>query len=81
MIDAWHHVIVIWNGVDRILYIDGAEAARSTGTWMYSARPVGVGGDKDFGNLNLPYSGDMDDVRFYNRPLSTIEAALLFALR
>jgi Concanavalin A-like lectin/glucanases superfamily len=81
IIGAWHHVIVTWDGVDRILYIDGAEAARGTGAWMYSARPVGIGGDKDFGNLNLPYSGDMDDVRFYNRPLSTIEAALLFALR
>lgn len=81
IIDAWHHVIVTWDGVDRILYIDGAEAARGTGAWMYSARPVGIGGDKDFGNLNLPYSGDMDDVRFYNRPLSVVEAALLFALR
>ena len=59
----------------------GAEAARGTGTWMYSARPVGIGGDKDLGNLYLPYAGDMDDVRFYNRPLSTVEAALLFALR
>ena len=77
----WHHIIVTWNGVERILYIDGAEAARGTGAWMYSARPVGIGGDKDLGNLYLPYAGNMDDVRFYNRPLSTLEAALLFALR
>ncbi len=81
IIDAWHHVIVTWDGVDRILYVDGTEAARGNGAWMYSARPVGIGGDKDFGNLNLPYAGNMDDVRFYNRPLSTLEAALLFALR
>jgi hypothetical protein len=81
IIEAWHHVIVTWDGVVRILYIDGAEVARGNGAWMYSARPVGIGGDKDFGNLNLPYAGDMDDVRFYNRPLSTVEAALLFALR
>ena len=81
IIDAWHHVIVTWNGVDRLLYIDGAEVARGTGAWMYSAHPVGIGADRDFGNINLPYTGDMDDVRFYIRPLSTVEAALLFALR
>lgn len=81
IIEAWHHVTLTWNGIDRILYIDGAEAARGSGDWMYATRSVGIGGDRDFGALNLPYVGDMDELRFYNRALSVAEVALLFTLQ
>jgi predicted small lipoprotein YifL len=78
---AWHLVTMTWDGTERVLYIDGTERIRGNATWVFGNRPLGIGADLDFGNVNLPYRGAMDDLRIYDRALKATEVALLFTLR
>ncbi len=65
--EAWHRVGFVWDGSNRILYVDGVEVAKDTQTSLANA----------FGGLYLCvgstlapgsyWSGLIDDVRIYNR--------------
>jgi hypothetical protein len=63
---AWHHIGVVWNGSERILYADDVEAARDaqpslagTAGGLY----IGAGRNLELGSF---FSGRIDDVRIYN---------------
>jgi hypothetical protein len=64
----WHHVGLVWNGTERILYVDGLEAARD----LLSKNPkssdeglnIGAGKDCELGSF---WSGLIDDVRIYDQ--------------
>ncbi len=63
----WHHVGIAWDGSDRILYVDGVEVARDTHTGLGSSEGalyIGTGKDMALGTF---FSGQIDDVRIYNR--------------
>ncbi len=74
----WHHVVLVWNGSRRSLYVDGQEVisdasdfnALSTTGGMY----LGAGKNLDAGTF---FSGIIDDVRIYNVALSTEKIAAL----
>jgi Tol biopolymer transport system component len=61
----WHRIALVWDGADRILYVDGKEVARdpqpditvSDGKFI-----IGAGSKTGTG-----WSGLIDDVRIYNR--------------
>jgi hypothetical protein len=64
---AWHRVGFVWDGANRILYVEGVEAAKGP----QSALPDSTGG-LYFGAGSTPvpgtlWSGLIDDVRVYNR--------------
>lgn len=65
----WHHLAVTYNGVTVIVYVDGQEVARgaktlnTTGTGLLISKKVGVNGEY--------ITGDVDDVRIYDRALTT----------
>lgn len=65
--DAWHHVGLVWDGSNRILYVDDIEAAKDTQANL----PSSVGGLYLGAGANLAsgsfWKGLIDDVRFYNR--------------
>ena len=63
----WHRVGFVWDGSDRILYVDDVEVARDTVDNLEQAKDslnIGVGADLHPGTL---WSGLIDDVRIYNR--------------
>ncbi|MHC4463891.1 MAG: LamG domain-containing protein, partial [Planctomycetota bacterium] len=63
----WHRVGFVWDGADRILYVDDTEVARDVQTGLEGSRGslyIGVG--NTFGSSSF-FSGLVDDVRIYNR--------------
>ena len=66
--DNWHHVGLVWNGSERILFVDGLEAARD----LLSKDPksseeglnIGAGSEYELGSF---WSGLIDDVRIYDQ--------------
>ena len=63
----WHRVGLVWDGTNRLLYVDDMEVARDTqpslpgsSTGLY----IGVGNKLSKGSF---WSGLIDDVRIYNR--------------
>ncbi|MGE5296234.1 MAG: LamG-like jellyroll fold domain-containing protein, partial [Solirubrobacterales bacterium] len=67
--DVWHQVGVVWDGSNRILYVDGVEIARDK-----QANLAGSAGGLHLGagaalELGAFWSGPIDNVRIYNRPV------------
>ncbi|MEU0877168.1 glycoside hydrolase family 2 TIM barrel-domain containing protein [Lentzea sp. NPDC005914] len=76
----WHRVSGTYDGVAVRLYIDGAEVGTLpfTGAIDYSAADVNIGRDfemswNDPSTVGRLASGDVDDVRIYDRALSAAE--------
>jgi len=66
---AWHRVGFVWDGTNRILYVDDVEVARDTQTTLVGTRAglqVGAGSTLAPGTF---WSGLIDDVRVYDRPV------------
>jgi sialidase-1 len=73
----WHRVGIVLDGFNRILYVDGVEAARDTQIGLESSEGglyFGAGKNLEPGSF---FSGLIDDVRIYDRALSTEEIAAL----
>lgn len=73
---AWHHVAAVYDGTDKILYVDGVEVDRVTnphsgaGLGSSSTRYgfIGDGSEAstfDAGRNNLYYDGQLDNIRLY----------------
>jgi len=63
----WHHVGFVWDGSDRILYVDEVEVARDTQVGLEGSAGdlyIGAGTNLEPGSF---FSGLIDDVRIYNR--------------
>jgi hypothetical protein len=68
--DKWHHVALVYDGTDKIVYIDGVEDARvaSTGQINASTYDLYIGANSQQAGRFL--KGLVDDVRIYSRALS-----------
>jgi hypothetical protein len=73
----WHHIVAVYDGVDKIIYVDGVEAARKnnphsgvglgTGTTRFGI--VGDGSEAagfNGGRNNRYYDGWVDELRIWN---------------
>ena len=90
---AWHQYIVTQMGTNYTVYIDGTSAFAET-NYMYhgSTQVSGVGGPATIpSGITAPltigeaeggnyFGGELDDIRIYNRALSSTEVAQLFAI-
>jgi trimeric autotransporter adhesin len=77
----WHHIVYTSNGYVQSIYIDGALSNQST----YSVyTPVGAYsanvflGKNDVSGYNYFLNGNLDDVGFWNRALSSSEITQLY---
>ena len=64
---AWHRVGLVYDGSNRVLYVDDVEVARDTQAGLESARTglyIGAGKGMEPGSC---WSGLIDDVRIYDR--------------
>ena len=68
--NKWHHVALVYDGTNKINYIDGVEDARlaSTGQINESSYELYIGANSQQAGRFL--EGLVDDVRIYNRALS-----------
>jgi len=65
--DAWHRVGLVWDGANRILYVDDVEVAKDIQTSLAAPAgglTIGAGSKLAAGTF---WSGLIDDVRIYNR--------------
>lgn len=70
--DAWHRVGFVWDGSNRILYIDDVEVARDAQSSLAACRGglhIGAGNSLSAGTF---WSGLIDDIRIYRRPVQPI---------
>ncbi|MCL5281370.1 MAG: PA14 domain-containing protein, partial [Planctomycetes bacterium] len=68
--NEWHHVALVYDGANKIIYLDGIEDARvaSTGQISVSTYNLHIGDNSQQANRGL--KGVVDDVRLYDRGAS-----------
>ena len=88
----WHFVCAIYNGTDKILFVDGQEDGRLNNA--HGGRTLGTGDTTRFGFLGdgseagsfngnrngYYYEGMIDELKLYNRALSSIEVQTQFQI-
>jgi parallel beta-helix repeat protein len=77
----WHHLAVIYNGLEKIIYLDGEiiltiEASGKIDSGFGYNLLIGAGNDEI--NPSLLYKGGMDEVRIYNYALHKDEIEELY---
>jgi hypothetical protein len=70
---GWHHLAYVFDGTTSTLYIDGTLVSSSTIPLAAAAPAAFLLGRSVDGNQ--PYSGAIDDLRIYRRPLDESEIA------
>lgn len=79
---GWHHVVAVYNGTDMRIYGDGTlinTPAPQTGTINASYNhDICIGSEYTGSFCSGSWSGDLDDVRIYNRSLSATEVQELY---
>lgn len=76
----WHHVVVTWSDTLLCFYLDGVQescVAKNFRTQYLSTDSVLVGGSGNIKNQRF-FSGYIDDIRLYNKPLSAEAVAELY---
>jgi len=68
-LNAWNHVAVTWDGSTLLLYVNGQPAGSTSapGTLASSTGALRIGGNSIWGEW---FSGQLDDVRVYDRALT-----------
>lgn len=72
----WHYISAVVNGVNRTLYIDGTQKSTDTDGMQSvtgNTAPFTIGGFASSGFSNQFYGGNIANVSFYNRALTSTE--------
>jgi hypothetical protein len=69
----WHHVVCVYTGAAIIVYVDG-----TAGTPGAQTGTVSPTGNWKISDSTTDYSGLIDEIRFYRRPLSADEILNLY---
>jgi len=79
--NSYYHIVVSWNTNGTVLYLNGIEVGSTNNPFQTgSTTPLGFG---NFQNVALPngyFGGNLEDIRVYNRALSSDEVARLYAM-
>jgi hypothetical protein len=69
--DNWHRVGLVWDGSNRILYVDNVEVAADAYDqgYLFGDLQIGAGKNLDPGTF---WSGLIDDVRIYDRAITKV---------
>ena len=78
---VWHHIVGQKTGTALQIYVDGISKASTlnTGTILYTQGTGLFIGRHGNGDMIYDFVGSIDDVRIYNRALSTQEVQTLFS--
>lgn len=77
----WHHVVMTYNGSQRIIYIDGQEDTRDTvsGTLYVTASTHTTAGTNPSGSY--PFQGAVDEIAVHGTALTPEQVAAMFGGR
>jgi hypothetical protein len=74
---AWHHLAVTKSGSSVVFYIDGVSYPATPYTTTFSfTTPLTIGARGD--NQTISFLGQIDEIAFYNRPLSDVEVQTIY---
>jgi Concanavalin A-like lectin/glucanases superfamily/Chaperone of endosialidase len=82
--NTWYHVVFTIDNSFLKLYVNGALVATATSNFAFQYHPTGkvylgaTAGSGALSNFDAPFSGGMDNVRFYDRVISASEVSNLF---
>jgi hypothetical protein len=71
--DTWRHVALVYNGTDKIIYIDGAEDVRAAASGNINSSGFNFYIGQNSQQANRFLTGLIDDVRIYNQALSATD--------
>lgn len=71
--NQWSYIVVVYNNQLAKIYFNGAESGSSSGTYVSGLNYGRIGGV-----VSEYFSGMLDEVRFYSRPLSSAEVKALY---
>ncbi len=77
-LNTWYDVVVAYNGVSAVIYLDGQQAAGPsplTGTLTTGTAPLSIGGNQTESSW---FEGDISNVQLYNTSLSSVEILALY---
>jgi hypothetical protein len=77
---GWNHVVAVYNNPSSTIYVNGNQVATISGSG--GSLNTSVSDPLRIGWNNIPsfYSGDIDDVRIYNRAVTSQEVSELYSL-
>ncbi|MDQ3364171.1 MAG: LamG domain-containing protein [Myxococcota bacterium] len=81
VVGTWSYVAMTSDGATKRLLIDGVQVATGSGGTVYDASAMMIGADRQDGVIGVPYTGDVDELRIYDRVLDDAALAALAALR
>jgi hypothetical protein len=73
----WYHVAVTYDGTTAIMYINGVRSASDTGSDTIANDTTSFYIGENSGSLGRQWTGTIDEVRVYNRALSSAEVVNL----
>lgn len=75
----WVHYAMVWDGVEKLLYLDGVEALRKPAVTVFADRELVICADAEAGpgTVTTPMVGAIDEVRVYRRALFAGEIVAL----
>jgi len=74
--NIWHHTAGVWDGTNVRIYIDGVQSGTpqaQTGSMTATTDSVAIGYGVGLHVVNIPYKGLLDELRIYNRALTSNE--------
>lgn len=75
--DAWHYIIVTYDGNKTILYINGVNLSETT-SFSWNTNPVKIIIGLQIDETTRPFDGLIDEFRIYNRTLSANEILQIY---
>jgi hypothetical protein len=78
--NAFHHLAVTYDGATLRFYVDGTLRDSVSRSLATQASTLCVGGEVNGSSCDRWFGGAIDDFRIYNRALSQLEVAALYAL-
>jgi PKD repeat protein len=76
----WYHVVGVYDNSNMRVYVDGVleGSKQMSGDVVNNSASFVIGNES--GQLNEPFNGPIDEVRFYNRPLSDSDVGALYTV-
>jgi hypothetical protein len=76
--DVWSHIVVVWNGVSPVLYVNGALADDTnapTASGIYNASTAATLSLGSYDDGANPFNGSVDEFAFYQTALTPLQIA------
>jgi len=72
--EEWHHVAAVYDGAEKVIYLDGVEIVRGDSTGQIGTGEgngrVLLGGGRDAEPMVIEFGGRIDEARIYDRALT-----------